>query len=68
MVVVVVKEAKVLSSGMVEELEVAHYFSQFDSYYFVFVCYRFQARLVIFLLVVVGIEQFDSNIYHHYTC
>ena len=56
MFLVVVKESEVLFSGVVEGLEVVHYFPKFDSYYSVFVCSRFQDGLVIFRLVVLGIE------------
>ena len=56
LVVVVVKYEEVLSYSVVEELEVEHYLPEFYSYYFVSVCSRFQAKLVIFCSVVVDIE------------
>ena len=52
----VVKEEKVLSVGVLKELDMEQYSSEFGSYYFISVCSKFQAGLVIFLSVVVNIK------------
>ena len=51
-----VKEEEVLSVGVVEELEVDQYWCELGSYYFVYVCYKFQAGLVMFCLGVLNIK------------
>ena len=55
-VFVVVKEEKIISSSVLEDLEVEHYLSEFGYYYFASVCSKFQDGVVIFCPGVVGIK------------
>ena len=43
---VVVKDKEVLFASAVDELDVDTYLSEFSSYYFASVCYKFQTGMV----------------------